>query len=104
MGWNYYPAFPGPVNASSTPWDAFRYAEANWPYVKMAAIWMFRLPAPDKSHMDYFTLVTPEFRPETDLHGNPDLHARGEMSFRFQVSSCRLQVAGTGSGSSPEFL
>jgi hypothetical protein len=25
------------------------------------AIWAFRFPAPTKSYMDYFTLVTPEF-------------------------------------------
>ena len=41
--------------------DALKYAEANWPFVDRMAIWTFRLPAPQKSYMDYYTLVTPEF-------------------------------------------
>ncbi|MCB0009023.1 MAG: hypothetical protein KDE04_21300, partial [Anaerolineales bacterium] len=41
--------------------DAYDYAAANWPYLEMMALWMFRTPAPTKSYMDYFTLVTPEF-------------------------------------------
>ncbi|NJN54429.1 MAG: hypothetical protein HC804_06550 [Anaerolineae bacterium] len=41
--------------------DAFAYAEANWPYVEMMALWVFRFPAPTRSFMDYYTLVTPEF-------------------------------------------
>jgi hypothetical protein len=41
--------------------DAIRYAEREWPFVAMLAIWALRYPAPAKSYMDYFTLVTPEF-------------------------------------------
>ncbi|MCA9978239.1 MAG: hypothetical protein KC413_20905, partial [Anaerolineales bacterium] len=44
--------------------DALQYAEENWPYVKMMGIWAFRFPAPTKSYMDYYTLVTPEFVPK----------------------------------------
>ena len=64
MGWNDHPRWTMAARSGQRiqyTLDAFRYAEEHWPYVKMAAIWMFRLPAPDKSHMDYFTLVTPEF-------------------------------------------
>ncbi len=64
MGWNDHPRWTmavRPAQRLQYTLDAFRYAEEHWPFVKMAAIWMFRLPAPDKSHMDYFTLVTPEF-------------------------------------------
>jgi hypothetical protein len=31
------------------------YAEANWPYVEVVALWAFRFPAPTRSYMDYFT-------------------------------------------------
>lgn len=41
--------------------DALAYAEANWPYVEVVALWALRYPAPTHSYMDYFTLVTPEF-------------------------------------------
>ena len=44
--------------------DALRYAEENWPYVRVVAIWAFRYPAPTLSYMDYYTLVTPEFIPK----------------------------------------
>ncbi|MEJ2751344.1 MAG: hypothetical protein P8169_01460, partial [Chloroflexota bacterium] len=40
---------------------ALQIAEEKWPYVEMLAIWTLRYPAPTKSYMDYFTLVTPEF-------------------------------------------
>jgi len=36
-------------------------AAANWPYVRLMALWAFRYPAPTRSYPDYFTLVTPEF-------------------------------------------
>lgn len=64
MGWNDHPRWTMAVRPGARiqyTLNAFRYAETHWPYVKTAALWMFRLPAPDKSHMDYFTLVTPEF-------------------------------------------
>ncbi|MCL4869325.1 MAG: hypothetical protein KJ063_10160 [Anaerolineae bacterium] len=64
MGWNDHPRWTmavRPAQRIQYTLDAFRYAETYWPYVKVAALWMFRLPAPDRSHMDYFTLVTPEF-------------------------------------------
>ncbi|MEM7803190.1 MAG: glycosyl hydrolase [Chloroflexota bacterium] len=63
MGWNDHPRWtravrPGQRITYTT--DAIRYLHG-LDYVETAAIWMFRTPAPIKSYMDYFTLVTPEF-------------------------------------------
>ena len=63
-GWNDHPRWtrgvrPGQRIAYTL--DALAYAEANWPYVEMMGLWAFRFPAPTKSYMDYYTLVTPEF-------------------------------------------
>lgn len=64
FGWNDHPRWTMAVRPGQriqNTLDAFAYAEANWPYVQMMAIWVFRFPAPTKSFPDYFTLVTPEF-------------------------------------------
>ncbi|MCA9968988.1 MAG: cellulase family glycosylhydrolase [Anaerolineales bacterium] len=63
-GWNDHPRWTRAVRPGQRiqyTLDAIRYAEANWPYVDMLAIWAFRFPAPTRSYMDYYTLVTPEF-------------------------------------------
>ncbi|MEM7332810.1 MAG: cellulase family glycosylhydrolase [Chloroflexota bacterium] len=63
-GWNDHPRWTKAVRPGqriSYTLDAYRYAEENWPYVESMALWAFRFPAPTKSYMDYFTLVTPEF-------------------------------------------
>ena len=63
-GWNDHPRWTKAVRPGQRiqyTLDALNYAEENWPYVEMLAIWAFRFPAPTKSYMDYFTLVTPEF-------------------------------------------
>ena len=63
-GWNDHPRWTRAVRPGQRityTLDAIRFAEANWPYVEMVAIWAFRFPAPTKSYMDYYTLVTPEF-------------------------------------------
>jgi hypothetical protein len=64
FGWNDHPRWTMAVRPGQriqNTLDAFTYAEENWPYVEMIAIWAFRFPAPSKSYMDNFTLVTPEF-------------------------------------------
>lgn len=64
FGWNDHPRWTlavRPGQRIQNTLDAFTYAEQNWPYVEMIAIWAFRFPAPTKSFMDYYTLVTPEF-------------------------------------------
>lgn len=63
-GWNDHPRWtravrPGQRIAYTK--EAVRYAEENWPFVQLVGIWAFRYPAPTKSYMDYYTLVTPEF-------------------------------------------
>lgn len=66
-GWNDHPRWTMAVRPGQriqNTLDAFAYAEENWPYVEMMAIWAFRFPAPTKSFMDYYTLVTPEFVPK----------------------------------------
>ncbi|MCC6603351.1 MAG: cellulase family glycosylhydrolase [Anaerolineae bacterium] len=64
FGWNDHPRWTMAVRPGQriqNTLDALTYAEENWPYVEMIAIWAFRFPAPTKSYMDNFTLVTPEF-------------------------------------------
>lgn len=63
-GWNDHPRWtravrPGQRIAYTT--DALTYVQNKTPWVETAAIWMFRTPAPMKSYMDAYTLVTPEF-------------------------------------------
>lgn len=63
-GWNDHPRWTmavRPAQRIQYTLDAFAYAEENWPYVEMMALWVFRFPAPTRSFMDYYTLVTPEF-------------------------------------------
>ncbi|MCP4361696.1 MAG: cellulase family glycosylhydrolase [Chloroflexi bacterium] len=64
FGWNDHPRWtmavrPGQRIQNSL--DAYQFAEEKWPYVEMMAVWAFRFPAPTKSFMDYYTLITPEF-------------------------------------------
>jgi hypothetical protein len=63
-GWNDHPRWTMAVRPGQRiqyTLDALRYAEENWPFVETLALWAFRYPAPAKSYVDYFTLVTPEF-------------------------------------------
>lgn len=63
-GWNDHPRWTRAVRPGQRiayTLDAIRYAEENWPYVEVIALWAFRFPAPTRSYMDYYTLVTPEF-------------------------------------------
>jgi hypothetical protein len=63
-GWNDHPRWTmsvRPAQRIQYTLQALRFAEENWPYVEMMGLWAFRFPAPTKSYMDYFTLVTPEF-------------------------------------------
>lgn len=67
MGWNDHPRWTRAVRPGqriSYTAEALEYTAAELPYVESASIWMFRTPAPIKSYMDYYTLVTPEFIPK----------------------------------------
>lgn len=64
MGWNDHPRWSRAVRPGQRigyTLEALQFAEENWDYVEMAAIWAFRYPAATKSYMDYYTMVTPEF-------------------------------------------
>lgn len=63
-GWNDHPRWTRAVRPSQRiqyTLNAITYAQENWPWLEMMAIWAFRYPSPTKSYMDYYTLVTPEF-------------------------------------------
>ena len=63
-GWNDHPRWTlavSPAQRVQYTLNAVKMAEMNWPYVEMLAIWAFRYPAPTKSYMDNYTLLTPEF-------------------------------------------
>ncbi len=63
-GWNDHPRWAlgvKPGQRISYTLSGLEFAEENWPWVESIAIWAFRFPAPTKSYMDYYTLVTPEF-------------------------------------------
>lgn len=63
-GWNDHPRWTRSVRPAQRVQytiDALDYVAESLPYVEMMGIWAFRFPAPLKSYMDYYTLVTPEF-------------------------------------------
>jgi len=63
-GWNDHPRWTKavtPIQRIQYTLDAVRFAQENWPYVEVVAIWTLRYPAPSRSYMDYYTLITPEF-------------------------------------------
>ena len=43
--------------------QAWDYAQANWPWVRCVAAWVFKLPAPAQGYRDHFTFVTPSLEP-----------------------------------------
>ena len=63
-GWNDHPRWTRAVRPNQRidyTVRALTYLHNDVPWVETAAIWMFRTPAPTKSYMDAYTLVTPEF-------------------------------------------
>ena len=79
-GWNDHPRWtravrPGQRIEYTT--NALTYLQEEVPWVESAAIWMFRTPAPTKSYMDAYTLVTPEFI-EKPIYGALQELASGE--------------------------
>jgi hypothetical protein len=66
-GWNDHPRWTRAVRPGQRvtyTLDAYAYAEENWPWVEMVAIWAFRFPAPQHSYADYFAFVAPDFSPK----------------------------------------
>ncbi|MFK7801121.1 MAG: hypothetical protein AB8G95_05800 [Anaerolineae bacterium] len=63
-GWNDHPRWTRAVRPGQRidyTIQSMTYLQNEVPWVESAAIWMFRTPAPTKSYMDAYTLVTPEF-------------------------------------------
>jgi len=63
-GWNDHPRWTRAVRPAQRivySLDALRLVETKWSFVEMIAIWAFRYPAPTRSYMDYYTLVSPDF-------------------------------------------
>jgi hypothetical protein len=63
-GWNDHPRWTKAVRPGQRiqyTLEAINLASEGWPTVQVVAFWVFRFPAPVRSYMDYYTLVTPEF-------------------------------------------
>lgn len=63
-GWNDHPRWVYGVRPGQRiqyTLEALEYAEENWPYAHLMAIWAFRYEKPERSYMDNYTLVTSEF-------------------------------------------
>lgn len=79
-GWNDHPRWTKAVRPGQRityTLDAFRYAEANYPWVESMCVWAFRYPAPTQSYPDYFTLVSPDFTPKP-IYSELQAWARGD--------------------------
>lgn len=67
-GWNDHPRWTRAVRPGQRvayTLGAYAYAEENWPWAEMVAMWAFRFPAPQRSYADYYAFVTSEFAPRT---------------------------------------
>ncbi|MBL8154109.1 MAG: beta-galactosidase [Anaerolineae bacterium] len=65
-GWNDHPRWTKAVLPSlrvAYTVDAFRWAEAHWPWLDKLCIWVLRYPGATRSYPDNFTLITPDFQP-----------------------------------------
>ena len=43
--------------------DAYSWADVNWPWCPVVAMWMFRTPTVLQNYQDYYVFVTSEFQP-----------------------------------------
>jgi polysaccharide biosynthesis protein PslG len=78
-GWNDHPRWTKavrPAQRVAYTVDAFRWAEAEWPWLDKLCIWVFRYPASTRSYPDNFTLITPDFQ-TTPLYAALQAYARG---------------------------
>jgi hypothetical protein len=65
-GWNDDPRWVfgvSPAQRITYTLGAWEYARSNWDYVKCVAMWVFKLPAPERSYRDYFQFITPGLEP-----------------------------------------
>jgi hypothetical protein len=64
-GWNDHPRWTWGVNPAQRvryTLDAYNWAEEQWPWCPVVAIWMFRVPQPMHNYQDYYAFVTPLFQ------------------------------------------
>jgi hypothetical protein len=65
-GWNDDPDWVNgvtPAQRIDYTIGALEYAQANWPWARSVAFWVFKLPAPARGYRDRFTFVTPSLTP-----------------------------------------
>lgn len=67
-GWNDHPRWTRavrPAERIAYTIRAYEKALAEWPWCEMVAMWAFRYPRPAYGYQDYFTFVSPDFRPKS---------------------------------------
>jgi hypothetical protein len=65
-GWNDHPRWlwaVSPGQRIAYTLDAYRWADAHWPWCPVVAMWMFRTPTLLHNFQDAYAFVTPEFEP-----------------------------------------
>jgi hypothetical protein len=66
-GWNDHPRWTASVSPAQRihyTVGAYEWAQQNWAWCPMVAMWTFRLPAPRHNYRDNYTFVTPAFEPK----------------------------------------
>ncbi|MBI2863364.1 MAG: endo-1,4-beta-xylanase [Chloroflexi bacterium] len=66
-GWNDHPRWTRAVRPGQRveyTVRAYQKAEQDWPWVMAVAMWEFKLPRPANNYNDYYTFLTPDFRPK----------------------------------------
>ena len=65
-GWNDHPRWAWAVTPSQRiqyTLSSYQWVADKWPWSPLVASWVFRTPAPAHNYQDYFSFVTPNFRP-----------------------------------------
>jgi hypothetical protein len=65
-GWNDHPRWTRAVKPGQRiayTLQAYEQAQG-WPWLASINLWAFRFPWPNKTYLDYFSFVTPEFVPK----------------------------------------
>lgn len=81
-GWNDHPRWTKAVRPGQRityTLDAYRYAEANWPWLDKLCTWALRYPYPTYTYHDYFTLVAEDFSPKP-IYYELQAWARGRVA------------------------